>query len=70
MAIQHSVIEKINPLDREAPKKYYANAVKRGSMGLDGLAERIADATTASKADTVLVLMALSTQLQQLLSEV
>ncbi|MGL5920020.1 MAG: HU family DNA-binding protein [Bacteroidales bacterium] len=69
MAIQYSVIEKINPLDREAPKKYYANAVKRGSMGLDGLAERIADATTASKADTVLVLMALSTQLQQLLSE-
>ena len=69
MAIQYCIVERGNPMDREAPKKFYASAMKRGSMGIDGLAERIADATTASKADTVLVLMALSTQLHQLLSE-
>lgn len=69
MAIQYFLVERPNPLDRTAPKKFYAVSKKRGSMGLEGLAERIADATTASKADTILVLMALSTQLNQLLSE-
>ncbi|MGL5318585.1 MAG: HU family DNA-binding protein [Bacteroidales bacterium] len=69
MAIQYFLVERPNPLDRMAPKKFYASALKRGSMGLNGLAERIADATTASKADTILVLTALSTQLHQLLDE-
>lgn len=69
MAIQYFLVERPNPLDREAPKKFYASSVKRGSMGFDGLAERIADSTTASKADTILVLTALSTQLNQLLAE-
>lgn len=69
MAIKYCVVERANPQDREAPKKFYASAVKRGSMGLDGLAERISESSTASKADTLLVLTALSTQLQLLLSE-
>ncbi|MGL5919259.1 MAG: HU family DNA-binding protein [Bacteroidales bacterium] len=69
MAIQYCIVERGNPMDREAPKKFYASATKRGSMGIDGLAERIVDSTSASKADTVLVLTALSTQLHQLLSE-
>lgn len=69
MAIKYCVVERANPQDREAPKKFYASAIKRGSMGLDGLAERISDSTSASKADTILVLTALSTQLQLLLSE-
>ncbi|MGL5785285.1 MAG: HU family DNA-binding protein [Bacteroidales bacterium] len=69
MAIQYCIVERENPQDRTAPKKFYASAMKRGSMGIDGLAERIADATTASRADTLLVLTALCTQLDQLLSE-
>lgn len=55
MAIQYFLVERPNPMDRTAPKKFYAVSKKRGSMGLEGLAERIADATTASKADTILV---------------
>lgn len=69
MAIQYSVIRKINPQDLDAPKKYYANVVKRGFMGIEGLCERIAGSTSASKADVFLVLYALSMQLHQLLSE-
>lgn len=69
MAIQYHVIEKENPLDRTAPKKFYANAIKRGYMDISGIAERITEASSANKADTLLVLHALSTQLRLLLSE-
>ncbi|MGL4806582.1 MAG: HU family DNA-binding protein [Bacteroidales bacterium] len=69
MAIQYHVIEKENPLDRTAPKKFYANAIKRGFMGTDGIAERITEGSSANKADTLLVLHALSTQLRLLLAE-
>lgn len=69
MAIQYHVIEKGNPLDRTAPKKFYANAVKRGFMDTNGIAERITEGSSANKADTLLVLHALSIQLRLLLSE-
>lgn len=69
MAIKYVLVERPNPQDRTAPKKFYANAVVRGSMGLEGLAERIAGASTASKGDIMLVLTALGEQLQQLMME-
>ncbi|MGL5730854.1 MAG: HU family DNA-binding protein [Bacteroidales bacterium] len=69
MAIKYVLVERPNPQDRNAPKKFYANAVVRGSMGLEGLAERIAGSSTASKGDIMLVLTALGEQLQQLMME-
>lgn len=69
MAIKYHVIERINPQDRTAPKKFYANAVKRGHMGIKGIAERITESSSASKADTLLVLHALATQMGMLLTE-
>lgn len=69
MAIQYCLVERVNPQDRTAPKKFYASAVRRGSMGLDGLATRIAGSSTASKGDIMLVLSALGEQLQHLLME-
>lgn len=69
MAIKYVLVERPNPQDRTAPKKFYANAVARGSMNIDGLAERIAGASTASKGDILLVLTALGQQLQQLMAE-
>lgn len=67
MAIQYILVERANPMDREAPKKFYATSVKRGSMGLEDLAERIAAASTASEGDTLLVLKELSSQLRMAL---
>lgn len=67
MAIQYSIVERGNPMDRTAPKKFYASAKKRGSMGLEDLAERITEASTASEGDTHLVLIELSNQLRKAL---
>lgn len=69
MAIKYCLVERSNPQDRTAPKKYYASAVKRGAMDIAGLATRIAGASTASKGDIMLVLTSLGEQLQQLLVE-
>ncbi|MGL5731962.1 MAG: HU family DNA-binding protein, partial [Bacteroidales bacterium] len=67
MAIQYILVERVNPMDRTAPGKFYATSVKRGSMGLEDLAERISKSSTASEGDILLVLKELSTQLRMAL---
>ena len=69
MAIQYILIERENPLDREAPKKFYATSVKRGLMGMEELAERISGSSTASEGDILLVLTELSKQLRLALTQ-
>ncbi|MGL5228288.1 MAG: hypothetical protein ACRC77_08890 [Bacteroidales bacterium] len=46
--VLYVLVEHPNPQDRTAPKKFYASAVVRESMRLEGLAERIAGSSTTS----------------------
>jgi predicted histone-like DNA-binding protein len=48
-----------NPLDREAPKKYYARIISAGEIGIKELCDDIADISTVSRVDTRAVLEAL-----------
>ena len=59
MAIKIKAIEKINPQDIKAPKKFYASAVTQGESNIDILTTRIEKISTVSGADIRAVLYAL-----------
>lgn len=56
--IRYSVTPKRNPRDKEAAPKYYATAQKASNIDLDNIAQRIAFATTATRADVMAVITA------------
>lgn len=56
--IRYSVTPKRNPRDKEAAPKYYATAQKAENIDLDNISQRIAFATTATRADVMAVLTA------------
>lgn len=56
--INYSVTAKRNPRDKEAAPKYYATAQKASNIDLDNIAQRIAFATTATRADVMAVITA------------
>ena len=59
MNIKYFVIERSNPRDTEAPRKFYAVAQSDGEVKLRTLADRIAEISTVSSIDTLAVLESL-----------
>lgn len=65
MAIKYKLVQKINPLDREAPKKWYAQAESKDLLSMKSLSRRISRQTTASRADVSLVITALMEEMEE-----
>jgi len=59
MAVQYGVVQRPNPNDPSAPKKYYAVARSSGDTTLRVLAEEISAISTVSTIDTLAVLESL-----------
>ncbi|MCB9421831.1 MAG: HU family DNA-binding protein [Ardenticatenaceae bacterium] len=59
MSVKYNVVERGNPSDPNAPKKYYPSAIADGSVDLRYIANRAADISTVSMPDTVAVIEAL-----------
>ncbi len=59
MAVKIKTTPRKNPQDREAPEKYYAQAIGDGRTNLKELAELVASQCTVNRADCFAVLMAL-----------
>ena len=58
MPIEYSLVERGNPADANAPKKFYAAAKSTGETTVRGLAKRISDISTVSTVDVMAVLEA------------
>ena len=59
MSVKYNVVERGNPGNPDAPKKYYPSAVASGKMTMRALAKRAAEMSTVSMPDTVAVIEAL-----------
>ncbi len=58
MAAKYNIIERGNPSNPEAPKKYYPSFTSSGKITIRKLAEQIASISTVSSIDTLAVLEA------------
>ncbi|BDD08882.1 DNA-binding protein [Fulvitalea axinellae] len=56
MPVKYRVLELANPRDRQAPKKFYAKAVKTGDVSLRDLSKEMIQQSTISSADAMAVL--------------
>lgn len=61
MSVKYNVIERGNPANREAPRKFYPSIASSGRKTMRQLAARINQISTVSTADTMAVLEALLT---------
>ena len=61
MTVKYNVVERGNPSNPAAPKKFYPSITSSGRKSLRQLADRIAQISTVSSADTMAVLEALLT---------
>lgn len=59
MALKYRLIQRGNPGNSEAPKKFYANAVTRGEITTRQLAQEIASISTVSAVDIMAMIEAL-----------
>ena len=69
MPITFNVVERANPQDATAPKKFYASAIMTGKSGIDDLTKRIEKISTVSGADIRAVLYGIIDVVPDLLSE-
>jgi len=67
--IEFKVIQRVNPQDLTAERKFFASNVSSGSMDLKQLAQRVAGQCTVRPADCYAVLTALETNVIEALSE-
>ena len=58
-SVTYSVVPRINPTEKSAPPRYYAQAQARGDVSIREMAERIQDTCTVHKSDVYAVLVAL-----------
>ena len=58
-SVTYSVVPRINPRDKEAAPKFYAQAQARGDVNIREMATRIQGSCTMTKADVYAVLVAL-----------
>jgi predicted histone-like DNA-binding protein len=65
MTVKYNVVERGNPSKPDAPKKFYPSIEASGRKTLRQMAERIAQISTVSTADTMAVLEALLTVIPQ-----
>jgi len=66
MSVKYVIVEKHNPQDMQAPKKYYAVARSAGEVTLKQLSKDISARSTVNSSDTLAVLDSL---IQQLVKE-
>ena len=59
ITVTYSVVPRINPREKNAPPKYYAQAQARGDVSLREMAERIQSTCPVTKADVYAVLVSL-----------
>jgi predicted histone-like DNA-binding protein len=65
MTVKFNVVERGNPANREAPKKFYPSVASSGRKTLRQMATQISQMSTVSSADTMAVLEALLTTIPQ-----
>ena len=58
-SVTYSVVPRLNPRDKDASPKYYAQAQARGDMNIRDMADRIQASCTVHKSDVYAVLVAL-----------
>ena len=58
-SVSYSVVPRVNPRDKEAAPKFYAQAQARGDVNIREMATRIQGSCTVTKADVYAVLVAL-----------
>ena len=58
-SVTYSVVPRVNPRDKEAAPKFYAQAQARGDVNIREMATRIQGSCTVTKADVYAVLVAL-----------
>lgn len=68
MSVKFNIVERGNPSDPTAPKKFYPSIVSSGRTSMDLLTEQIANASTVSPADVSAVLISLLSLIPQELS--
>ena len=61
MPVKFNVIEKSNPIDREAPRKFYPSITSSGRISTRQLAERAAQMSTLTTTDMVAAIESLLT---------
>ncbi len=69
MAIKLSVIQRPNPLDKEAPRKYYVSTQSAGEVDLEKMSELISEKCTLTETDVLAVLTALTREMSTNLLE-
>jgi predicted histone-like DNA-binding protein len=67
--MKYRIVQRVNPQDVEADRKFYAYPVMEGSINLKKLAQRIAGQCTVRPADCYAVLTALETNVLEALGE-
>ena len=65
MSVKYNVVERGNPANREAPKKFYPSIAATGRKTLRQLAGRITEISTVSSTDTMAVIEAILTVIPQ-----
>jgi len=65
MTVKYNTVQRGNPSNAEAPKKFYPSIESSGRKTLRQMAERIAQISTVSSTDTMAVLEALLTTIPQ-----
>ena len=63
MAIGLSIVQRPNPLDREAPRKYYVSTQSAGEVDLEKMSELISEKCTLTETDVLAVLTALTKEM-------
>lgn len=63
MAIKLSVVQRPNPLDKEAPRKYYVSTQSAGEVDLEKMSEIISEKCTLTETDVMAVLTALTKEM-------
>ena len=58
-SVTYSVVPRMNPTEKSAPPRYYAQAQARGDVSIREMAERIQATCTVHKSDVYAVLVAL-----------
>ena len=58
-SVTYSIVPRVNPRDKEAAPKFYAQAQARGDVNIREMATRIQGSCTVTKADVYAVLVAL-----------
>jgi predicted histone-like DNA-binding protein len=69
MTVKYNVVERGNPQNLEAPKKFYPSIQSSGRMSLRQLSKRISQMCTVSSPDTMAVLESMLTVIPEELAE-